>query len=102
MACSKLIQEGVDVDLWNLDGGIDAWKELGLPTTSDKLNSLSLERQTQLFVSIFILSGLTLKIILKNDFYLILPLVTGLGLLNAGITGWCGLTKLLSKMPWNK
>lgn len=28
--------------------------------------------------------------------------VLGLALFFAGLTGWCGLALLLSKMPWNK
>ena len=28
--------------------------------------------------------------------------VVNLGLMNAGITGWCGLAKFMAKMPWNK
>jgi hypothetical protein len=26
----------------------------------------------------------------------------GAGLLNAGLTGWCGFAKLMAKMPWNR
>jgi hypothetical protein len=26
----------------------------------------------------------------------------GLGLINAGATGWCGMAMLLAKMPWNR
>jgi hypothetical protein len=28
--------------------------------------------------------------------------LTGLGLINAGVTGWCGMAMLLAKMPWNR
>jgi len=34
--------------------------------------------------------------------YLLIPLFVSLGLLVSGLTGWCGMAILLSKMPWNK
>ena len=101
MACEKLINQGIDFDIWNLSGGIESWKNKNLATISEK-NILPLERQVQIFIAIFILSGLALNHFFQNPFYLILPLIAGIGLLNAGITGWCGLAKLIAKMPWNK
>jgi rhodanese-related sulfurtransferase len=101
MACEKLIKEGIKFDIWNLEGGIESWKDNNLPTISEK-NTLPLERQTQIAISTLILSGLSLYYFLENPIYLILPLAAGLGLLNAGITGWCGMAKFIAKMPWNK
>ncbi len=101
MACEKLIQEGVNFDIWNLEGGIEAWQATNLPIISNK-NILPLERQVQVAVGSFILLGLIMNYLTNNQLYLILPLIIGAGLLNAGITGWCGLGKLLSNMPWNK
>ena len=101
MACDKIMKEGIDFDIWNLEGGIDNWINANLPTISSK-NILPLERQTQLGISLIILLGLVLNYASGNSYYLILPLMAGLGLLNAGLTGWCGLAKFISKMPWNK
>lgn len=101
MACNKLIQEGIEFDIWNLEGGIDSWKEKGLKTIAES-NILPLERQTQIGISLIILSGLGLNYFLENSLFLFLPLLAGLGLLNAGLTGWCGLAKFIAKMPWNK
>lgn len=101
MACQKLATEGIDFDIWTLEGGIDAWKGQNLPTISLK-KILPLERQVQMTISILILSGLSLHFMTENPVFLILPLIAGLGLLNAGITGWCGLARLMAKMPWNK
>lgn len=100
-ACKKLIQEGIDVDIWNLEGGIESWKENNLSTISSK-NTLPLERQVQIVISTLILSGLGLYYFLNNPLFLIIPFIVGLGLLNAGMTGWCGMAKLIAKMPWNK
>jgi len=33
---------------------------------------------------------------------LFLPLMAGLGLMNAAVTGWCGMAKFLAIMPWNQ
>jgi rhodanese-related sulfurtransferase len=30
MACQQLIAGGIGVDVWNLEGGIDAWQNAGL------------------------------------------------------------------------
>jgi len=57
MACEKLIQEGVNFDIWNLEGGIEAWQATNLPIISNK-NILPLERQVQVAVGSFILLGL--------------------------------------------
>lgn len=101
MACEKLINEGINFDIYNLEGGIDAWIKENLPTISLK-KTLPLERQVQLIISLIIISGLGLNYFQHNAYYLFLPLIAGLGLLNAALTGWCGMAKLIAKMPWNK
>ena len=101
MACEKIANKDIDFDVYSLQGGIDSWKSADLSTIS-KVNLLPLERQTQITISFIILSGLGLYYFLQNPLYLFLPLIAGLGLLNAGLTGWCGMAKLIAKMPWNK
>ncbi|MCD8500103.1 MAG: DUF2892 domain-containing protein [Gammaproteobacteria bacterium] len=39
---------------------------------------------------------------LFNPWFCLLSGFVGLGLMFAGITGWCGMAKLLAKMPWNQ
>ena len=34
MACQKLIGDGSNADIWNLEGGISAWKSAGLEVIS--------------------------------------------------------------------
>ena len=74
MACEKLKNEGAKFDIWNLEGGISNWKSNDLPIITSGKKILPLDRQVQLTI----------------------------GLMNAGITGWCGLAKLMTKMSWNK
>lgn len=67
MACEKLINQGIDFDIWNLSGGIESWKNKNLATISEK-NILPLERQVQIFIAIFILSGLALNHFFSKPF----------------------------------
>jgi hypothetical protein len=38
---------------------------------------------------------------LFNDSWILVPAIIGLGLVNAGLTGWCGMAKLVALFPWN-
>lgn len=88
--------------MYNMEGGITAWKKAGLPTVSSALSpGISIFRQVQIIIggmiALFILLGF---LGLKLGF--IIAGVLGAALFFSGLTGWCGLAVLLSKMPWNK
>ena len=101
-ACDKLLDENPDLNVSSLDGGIIAWKNAGFITKSnDKKKLLSLDRQVQIFLGLVILITSILGCFVDERFYFVF-FVIGLGLVNAGATGWCGMAKLISKMPWNK
>lgn len=100
LACEKLHADNIPYDLWNLDGGIEAWKKEGLSIVTSGKSVLPLDQQVQLAIGIMILAGLLLYAS-GQTYGLILPMISGLGLTNAGLTGWCGLAKLMGKMPWN-
>ena len=100
-ACEKLIGDDASYDIWNLEGGILAWKEAGLPVTASGKKVLPLDRQVQLAISLMILVGMMLGHFVSYTWF-VLPLIAGLGLLNAGLTGWCGLAKIMAKTPWNR
>ncbi|HIK86925.1 MAG TPA: DUF2892 domain-containing protein [Alphaproteobacteria bacterium] len=87
-------------NLSNLEGGINLWKEKSFPTNFMK-KLLPIERQIQIAMGSFLLIGIILSII-ANPYWLLLSFIISLGLLNAGITGWCGLGIFIAKMPWNK
>jgi rhodanese-related sulfurtransferase len=101
MAYDQLISADIPFDLLVLDGGIEAWKEAGLPVTSSGKTILPLDRQVQLTIGLMILLGMTLGYSISPLWYL-LPTLAGLGLVNAGLTGWCGLARLMAMMPWNQ
>lgn len=99
-ACNKLIQD-VGIDLYTLEGGIMVWQQQGLAVEKSTSKMLPLDRQVQLVISLMILIGLLISYTISS-YGLLLPLMAGVGLLNAALTGWCGMAKLLAKMPWNQ
>ncbi|MGK9174000.1 rhodanese family protein [Yokenella regensburgei] len=84
-----------------MEGGINAWKKAGYPTQVNRKQPLPLMRQVQIIAGTLTLSGTLAGTLLSPWFYLI-PGFVGTGLIFAGISGWCGMAKLLSVMPWNK
>ena len=84
-----------------VEGGIEAWVEAGLPVERGESKVLPLMRQVQITVGIVSVAGAALAMGV-NVWFAIIPLVTGCGLLFAGFTGTCGLALLLAKMPWNR
>jgi rhodanese-related sulfurtransferase len=84
-----------------LDGGIEAWKRTGLPVVRDRSQPIEIMRQVQIAAGSLVLLGVLLGYLVQPAFYLI-SLFVGGGLLFAGLTGWCGMAKLLALMPWNR
>lgn len=99
-AIEKLSALGVGAELVNVDGGILAWENAGYAT--GKISSrLSLIRQTLLAAGVLIIIAHVLALFV-SPVWLVLSLMVGTGLFFAGLTGWCGMTMLLARMPWNK
>jgi rhodanese-related sulfurtransferase len=99
-AAQKLAALGA-TDVVNLDGGILAWKAVGLPVERTARRGLPLMQQVQLIIGLGVLTGSILAVTVNPKFAFI-PMFFGSGLVLAGSTGWCGLALLLAKMPWNK
>ncbi|MEM6504899.1 MAG: rhodanese-like domain-containing protein [Planctomycetota bacterium] len=86
----------------HLAGGIEAWKQAGLPTRKPTAQgTIPVMRQVQITAGLLVLIGLTLGHFVAMPFYLLSVLI-GCGLAFAGVSGWCGMAKLLARMPWNK
>ena len=100
-ACEKLLAEDPTLELYNLEGGIMAWMEAGLPVKKSGRLVLPLDQQVQVTVGSGVLLGVILGYFISPVFYL-LSAFLGAGLLYAGISGNCMLASLLTKMPWNK
>lgn len=82
-----------------LENGILGWKSAGLPLVMENL-PLPIMRQVQLIaggvILLFVLLGMVFSPFLWG------AALVGLGLMVAGISGFCGMAVLLQKMPWNK
>ena len=74
-----------------VDGGTLALEAMGIEFTPDVI---SIERQYYILLGGIIVLGLLLD-------WEILALLAAIALLARGITGKCGLIKVLAKMPWN-
>ncbi len=100
-ACAKLLAINPSLDVASLEGGIVAWSHAGFNVKKSGSAILPLDRQTQIAVGFIAFSGIILGALIDPGFY-ILPGFIGAGLMFAGLTGWCGMAKLLAKMPWNR
>jgi rhodanese-related sulfurtransferase len=88
-------------DAYVLEGGIEAWKQAGLPVVVDRRQPIELMRQVQIAAGGLALLGTGLGFFVASAFYALSALV-GAGLMFAGITGHCGMARVLAAMPWNR
>ena len=98
-AAERLQQAGFD-NLRLIEGGTRNWEQLGLPVERCG-KALSLERQVQIAIG----SLLILKVYLGfsvHELFFALTAMIGIGLSVAGTTRWCGMARLISRMPWNR
>ena len=84
-----------------LDGGLDAWREAGLPIITNTGAPLEIMPQVQIAAGLLVLTGVTLSLTVAQA-WIGLNAFVGAGLTFAGATGWCGMAKLLAQMPWNR
>lgn len=98
---AKLAALAAPANVWLLEGGIEGWKNAGFPTAVDKSQPLPLMRQVQIAAGGLTLAGVVLGYTLNGGFFLLSGFV-GAGLMLAGLTGFCGMARLLDKMPWNR
>lgn len=101
MACEKLLNEDPSLDLYNLEGGIEAWKQAGCPAGGSGKCFIPLDRQVLLLAGTVVLTASLLGYFVNPNFFL-LSAFFGTGLMIAGLTGFCGGALLLAKMPWNR
>lgn len=95
--CSK---EQSEHEPLNIEGGIAAWKESGLPVIGHT-PKMPIFRQIQIIVGFMLIcligAGLA-GIAIAFYFALILSVLFFI----AGLSGYCGLAYILNHMPWNK
>jgi len=95
------LAQAAGCEAYIIEGGMDAWAKAGLPTAQDKSQPIEIMRQVQIVAGGLIVLGVALGLLVAPEFYALAGFV-GAGLMFAGITGWCGMARLLALMPWNR
>ncbi len=101
MHAERLAAKTAGATSYVVEGGLDAWKKAGLPVETDRRKPLELQRQVQLAAGSMAAVGTLLGATL-SPWFLVVPGLIGAGLAVAGLTGFCGLAKVLMKAPWNR
>ncbi|HEY8901469.1 MAG TPA: rhodanese-like domain-containing protein [Chthoniobacterales bacterium] len=99
MAAERLRTAGVG-NLSVLTGGVNAWKDAGLPLERGR-GVISIERQVRIGAGSLVLIGVALGFAV-NPWFFGLSAFVGAGLVFAGVTDFCGMALVLAKMPWNQ
>lgn len=84
-----------------LDGGLNAWRNAGLPVIRDSGAFLPIEQQVEIGLGCAILLGILFSW-LFSGLWLSLSIGTAIGMIYAGVTGWYGFHQLALLLPWNK
>lgn len=84
-----------------LEGGLEAWKSAGLKVETDRSKPIEIMRQVQIAAGSLVIVGVALGAIVNPAFYALSAFV-GAGLVFAGVSGFCGMAKVLGMMPWNR
>ena len=99
-ACGRLAARVAGVAVV-LDGGLNAWEAAGFPVERNQAAPLELNRQVQIAAGLMILAGVLLGTFVAPAWYALSGFV-GAGLTFAGLTGTCGLARVLMLAPWNR
>ena len=98
---AELLQRGHSQPLAELEGGFGAWLEAGLPVHRPARAPLPLMRQVQIAAGGLVLLGVLLSQVVAPGWIWLSGFV-GAGLIFAGVSGFCGMARLLGVMPWNR
>jgi rhodanese-related sulfurtransferase len=100
-ALTQLLRQGHPHPVSDLLGGVPAWQQAGFPLRKLKGAPLPLMRQVQIVAGSLVLLGVILSQTVAPGWIWLSGFV-GAGLTFAGITGFCGMARLLAAMPWNR
>lgn len=91
-----------DEPLFHLAGGIEAWKAAGRAVERPEGGPrLPIMRQVQIIAGGLVTLGVALGVFV-SPWFLAIAAFVGCGLMFAGVSGWCGMARLLALMPWNR
>ena len=100
-ACDFIHQNTPAITPIILTDGFRDWKSAGLPTKTNGKKIIPLERQVQIAIGTLIFTFSLLGYGVSTTFFTI-NMFIGLGLVFAGLSGFCGLALIIAKMPWNR
>lgn len=95
------LEQAARCEAYMLEGGIEGWKQAGLPSVLDKSRPIEINRQVMIVAGSLVLIGVLLGAFVRPEFYALSGFI-GAGLVFAGASGFCGMAKLLELMPWNR
>lgn len=84
-----------------LEGGLDGWERAGLPVEANRKAPLEMIRQVQIAAGSLVVLGAILGWLVSPLFFGLSAFV-GAGLMFAGISGFCGMARVLALLPWNR
>ena len=99
-ACDRLAAR-VSGEAFVLDGGLDAWAKSGLPVETNADAPMEIMRQVQIAAGSLVLIGVLMGFLVAPAWFGLSAFV-GAGLTFAGISGFCGMARLLMLAPWNR
>lgn len=99
-ACDRLAAR-VNGDAFVMQGGLDAWTKAGLPVATNADAPMEIMRQVQIAAGALVLIGVLLGFLVSPAWFGLSGFV-GAGLTFAGISGFCGMARLLMLAPWNR
>ena len=85
-------------EVYQLEGGLQGWREAGLRVNENADAPISIMRQVQIGAGSLVVLGVLLAL-LVSPWFMALSAFVGAGLMFAGITGSCGMSNLLAMMP---
>jgi len=100
VACDRLAAR-VSGEAFVLDGGLDAWAKAGLPVETNASAPMEIMRQVQIAAGSLVLLGVILGFLVTPAWFGLSASV-GAGLTFAGLSGFCGMARLLMLAPWNR
>ncbi len=84
-----------------LPEGIAQWKRCQLPVIYDRSAPIEIMRQVQITAGSLVVIGILLSTFI-HPYFILLSAFIGAGLIFSGVSGTCGMGKMLSYMPWNR
>ena len=100
-AAASLAEAASGRECYILEGGISAWGNAGLPVEKLGGAPIEMQRQVMLAAGSLVLVGTILSLLVAQP-WIWLAVFAGAGLTFAGVTGFCGMARLLALMPWNR